>query len=383
MHGRRQNAGKLDGNTKILLGTVIFFALLTYAVLGPGGPLHNNDEISRMHIMHPGHAAHAPVAPPVKILTKGGTELEVDTSAMESVFVGNLKVAIWTEDGPQPMFVIGVDATPPFMMAMPDIDKEGVGKDLHRNAIIEAPTTRFFQFILQERCALSPELVVDLGANFGYFSTYSAVMGCRVISLEAQPRLGAITNATFHLNNVQKRVKWHNHIVHFDPDAKLRIHYNLGTCWACSYVEIPRGPPGPDSVDVSAVRVDSIVKEDVLLLKIDVEGFEVNALESAEGLLTKYNVENIVIEWNPGMNTNAKTTKAKATEWLHKLDDMGYVLRHYDLRMQYPKDGLKEESFPILGKTWVIPREKMEDFDDFTFKGNREANIWLQKRQPR
>ena len=36
---------------------------------------------------------------------------------------------------------------------------------------------------------------------------------------------------------------------------------------------------------VTGERVDSIVQEDVLLMKLDVEGFEPVALESAKGIL--------------------------------------------------------------------------------------------------
>lgn len=55
-------------------------------------------------------------------------------------------------------------------------------------------------------------------------------------------------------------------------------------CWACSYVDIPKEQDvsTEDAIIVPAVRVDEIVKENVLLMKIDVEGFEVNALLSAK-----------------------------------------------------------------------------------------------------
>jgi FkbM family methyltransferase len=55
-------------------------------------------------------------------------------------------------------------------------------------------------------------------------------------------------------------------------------------CWACSYVKVAKADEqsGPDGSIVPAKTVDSIVQENVLLMKIDVEGFEVNALKSAQ-----------------------------------------------------------------------------------------------------
>ena len=58
-----------------------------------------------------------------------------------------------------------------------------------------------------------------------------------------------------------------------------------------------RGPGGCRSIDnvgeyerieVAGERVDSVVQEDVLLMKLDVEGFEPTAFQSSKGILDSF-----------------------------------------------------------------------------------------------
>lgn len=43
-----------------------------------------------------------------------------------------------------------------------------------------------------------------------------------------------------------------------------------------------------ENIEVHGERVDSVVKEDVLLIKLDVEGFEPTAFRSSKALFDKY-----------------------------------------------------------------------------------------------
>lgn len=76
-----------------------------------------------------------------------------------------------------------------------------------------------------------------------------------------------------------------NNIVNTDSQ-KLKIRYDNGPCWACSNA-YPVGNfqtfnlklkfsgdnenVGPNEYIIPSIRLDSIIKEDVLLMKIDVE----------------------------------------------------------------------------------------------------------------
>ncbi len=46
------------------------------------------------------------------------------------------------------------------------------------------------------------------------------------------------------------------------------------------------------------MRIDDVVKEDVFVMKIDVEGSEVKALQSASDLIQRKAVSHIFLEWD-------------------------------------------------------------------------------------
>ena len=54
------------------------------------------------------------------------------------------------------------------------------------------------------------------------------------------------------------------------------------------------------NISVPSVRLEDVVKEDVLLMKVDVEGWEWSVFKGAAGLIRDYKVENVIMEYSPG-----------------------------------------------------------------------------------
>jgi len=285
---------------------------------------------------------------------------------------------------------VEIESTPPFAFAMPSKkEREGVALSIIEDGVLEEATQVVFQYLLAKSCSKVPggALVVDAGANLGYFTTYSATLGCRVISFEPQPRLLVLFRTSLALNGLTNRVTLHNNIITDDISntRPLKIVYQPG-CWACSFVESAQvgeiSNPAAKSFIIPPVKIDSVVDENVLLFKIDVEGFEIRALDSAIKMLTTRKVENILIEWSPTRWERCGTTLEDGSRWLEKLYDMGYTVRHYDLRMEYPRTGLNEETWPIMGRTWEIPRDKLRHMNEWLVSGQshfKEANLWFSK----
>ena len=55
-----------------------------------------------------------------------------------------------------------------------------------------------------------------------------------------------------------------------------------------------------DTVTLPSVRLEDLVKQEVLLMKMDVEGWEFSVYEGAEKLISQHGVRNIVFEYSPG-----------------------------------------------------------------------------------
>ena len=55
--------------------------------------------------------------------------------------------------------------------------------------------------------------MLDVGANFGYYSFYAAKMGCRVVAWEPIPIFHAFVEAGLALNNLTHRVHLRSNVV--------------------------------------------------------------------------------------------------------------------------------------------------------------------------
>jgi FkbM family methyltransferase len=227
-------------------------------------------------------------------------------------------------------------------------------------------------------------------------------MGCRVIAVEPQPRLLNGINVTLALNQLRDRVTLHNNII-ANERTDMKIVY-AQKCWACSHAEPLRAGQTADNLGqnefvIPSIRVDDLVKSDVWLLKIDVEGvsmlfatvsmfifffffhkgFEVLALESAMSLLSSFTVSNILVEWFPARWQSIHPVE-RGTAVLEKLYDMGYEILHYNLRMALPKEQLVEEQIPDVGPAWKLRRDQLHLVQDEWLRTKGEANFWMRKR---
>jgi FkbM family methyltransferase len=138
----------------------------------------------------------------------------------------------------------------------------------------------------------SPSLIVDLGANVGYASTYflSKFKNCPVIAVEPDP-----ANFVELQNNVApygRRVTTIQAAVWPRPERIKLDHPGQGQEWGV------RVKPSADGA-VQAVTIPELLKvsgqDRISLLKIDIEGAEIDLFKSGtEEWLNK--VDNIVIE---------------------------------------------------------------------------------------
>ncbi len=109
-----------------------------------------------------------------------------------------------------------------------------------------------------------------------------------------------------------------------------------------------------------------------------IPGFEVIAIESAHGIFEEKRISNILVEWTPN---RWKHEIERGPKLLESLYDMGYTIRHYDLRNILPDTlaGPMKE-FSIAGRTWEIKRENLGPMNKFLLhNGYGEANLWISK----
>lgn len=123
---------------------------------------------------------------------------------------------------------------------------------------------------------------IDAGANVGFFSLLAAKLvgpSGRVISFEPNPAVFAQLQSNAALNGFAW-IDAHQKGL-FDREGNGTMFVPDTNCGAGTM-----RPGGDNGVAISLVRMDDIVKGEIDLLKIDVEGAEVAALRGAQRVLS-------------------------------------------------------------------------------------------------
>jgi len=264
-------------------------------------------------------------------------------------------------------FVVSQMATePPFCMTT--IPKTPANSEF--NAILAQDTkfigyaeTKLFHHILYGRCSQDGKsaLVVDVGANYGYYTMFPAVMGCRVITFEPQPFLGTYFNISARLNGVENKITFYNRPVGTSNDiVKFPVSETIS-----GFLGLNAKPgKGIDYwIDVPMIRLDQAVHENVKLLKIDVEGTELQVLS---GMNWKLDVENIIVEfkqlnWRPESEQFLRQKvkegyKAYHYEEVYFISDQEAKMYDWDLNTVNIVEWNGVEPIPRFGEDWWLTK---------------------------
>ena len=168
---------------------------------------------------------------------------------------------------------------------------------------------------------------MDVGANVGYFTLLSLALGCRVTALEPQQHIVPLVKSSLALNHPSfaRRVTWLPCAAADESGRHLELTQPLPgngrdtSDWGqVGVVQASASPPAPACVhpsssempasacpspsSVCALSLDDSIgsSDDVLLLKIDVEGFEANVIAGSQRLLRQRQARNILLEVHEG-----------------------------------------------------------------------------------
>lgn len=141
-------------------------------------------------------------------------------------------------------------------------------------------------------------VVVDVGAHYGFYTLKMARKAKLVVSLEPNPRNYAILRHNLEINRV-------NNVIALCVAAGSRTHWAYmtpGYTDEMSFVVEKTGLIGNNTnlLSTLVVELDSLLMKlgisRVDLLKVDVEGYELEVLKGLSGYLRKGLIESIVME---------------------------------------------------------------------------------------
>ncbi|UJR29058.1 hypothetical protein I4U23_010272 [Adineta vaga] len=181
---------------------------------------------------------------------------------------------------------------------------------------------------LIEACSQDPSLiVVDIGSLLGDFGLYAAACGCQVYIFEIQPNSTDLIRASILANNFSTER------VHVIQRAVTNIPSNSDMTFA---IRDGRSNITKGTIRTSTVRLDDIdwpPSSSILLLKIDVSGFELNVLRSAKKLFRAKRIQHVILEYTAWWTDRAaqkdvipylqKTLGAKG---LYALERLGRII---------------------------------------------------------
>ncbi|KAG2497659.1 hypothetical protein HYH03_004398 [Edaphochlamys debaryana] len=196
-----------------------------------------------------------------------------------------------------------------FTFAFTDHSKDfDVSYHVEHYGVIEPYITQIFYRILKDRCVRpdgSRALVVDVGANFGWFAILAARLGCRVIAYEPVPLFRWFLEYSAYINGLRERIEVRASAVGHEAGAMRRIVVPSTGVWGAAGInglslDASLEGQSREEVEVASVRLEDEVKEDVLMMKVDVEGWEWAVVAGAAGLLRGQHVEHLLLDYTPG-----------------------------------------------------------------------------------
>jgi FkbM family methyltransferase len=169
-------------------------------------------------------------------------------------------------------------------------ERSRIWADLHRTGaskVAYANPPDHPEMLVWKRFLKPGDLFIDVGANVGSYTIWTAEIGADVIALEPADDTFALLTDNIVLNGY----------------PVMALQAAAGT--ACGAVRFTVGLDSLNRMDpeggtqIEMVTLDSIVGvRGVAGMKVDVEGFEIEVLRGCEQMLSERRVKLIQLEWN-------------------------------------------------------------------------------------
>ena len=200
--------------------------------------------------------------------------LELDLEFLrtrQATYVGNGVALTHLADG-SPIFVNADDSGPPF-----NILNGGRYEEEHLDVLLS--------FMRDDTVFL------DIGANVGVHTVRVARrLGARghVHAIEPHPLLSDLLDRNVYVNDLRKRVTAHRFAAS-DRNAPGRLQYPVGHLGGGGFVPHDAAKPGFTYIETEMKRLDLVLGPEFScdLVKIDVEGHELEVLEGMRGIIAR------------------------------------------------------------------------------------------------
>lgn len=167
---------------------------------------------------------------------------------------------------------------------------DSIGIDINLEGRYEAKSLGVIrEFLEREGNDLAGKVALDIGANIGNHSLFFSNFFGQIFSYEPNPRTYAVLDINARFCSKSRNIVCRNYGLS-DSDAELPFRTNGSNVGGSAIVNEGSVDDGVGTFLVKVRRADGIDElrdKDISLIKIDVEGHELRALEGAKQLIEK------------------------------------------------------------------------------------------------
>jgi len=211
-----------------------------------------------------------------------------------------------------------------------------------------------FMQILQYGCE-EDEIVLDIGANIGYYGMLAASLGCKVLMFDPQPQCARYIQTNIERNNFQSQVR-----VIPRPASDSPITMSVSESTGCDgrfpMTQIEQN--GPDvkienGTDVTAVVIEDLIhkKVKIKIAKIDTEGAEYWVMKSLKNMISHNRIENIIVEASPLFWQSRKLSRSLVADVFEENANLG---NYEGVWFQGPQVSIIPLSGPREIRKWIL-----------------------------
>ena len=167
--------------------------------------------------------------------------------------------------------------------------KETIGRALITTGVYDLAVTETFARVIEPY-----DIVCDVGANIGYFTSLASSKGAKVYSFEPHP---LVFNRL--KNNCDDRDVFLQKIALSDRSGQASLHIPVDFEKNEGIASLEKSEQSSEQVQVELQTLDQFMRgkaSQIKLMKIDVEGHELSVLKGAERYLKENRIEYIVFE---------------------------------------------------------------------------------------